>query len=82
MSLIQRVGGQGMAEIVISKVCTTAVDSNCYLPDFKAYGFVSQDGLYWYDEEQRQYIQYSPAGYGEDLIVMLKDLGHELREVQ
>lgn len=80
MSLIQRVGGQGMAEIVISKVCTTAVDSNCYLPDFKAYGFASGDALYWYDEETGQYIQYAPAGYADELIVMLKDLAEELKQ--
>ena len=80
MSLIQRVGSQGMAEIVISKVCTTAVDSNCYLPDFKAYGFVAEDALYWYHEETGQYIQYAPTGYAEDLIVMLEDLAKELKQ--
>ena len=81
MSLIQRVGSQGLAELVLSKVCTTAKDANCYLPDFKAYGHVMDGNLYWYHEEKRQYIQYAPEGYADDLIVMLNDLADELKQV-
>lgn len=81
MSLIQRVGSQGMAELILSKVCTTAKDANCYLPDFKVYGHVMDGNLYWYHEEMRQYVKYAPASYADELIVMLNDLADELKQV-
>lgn len=76
MSLIQRVGSQGLAELVLSKVCTTAKDANCYLPDFKAYGHVMDGNLYWYDEDDRQFKKCDPT-----TVVMLVDLEKELKQV-
>ena len=80
MSLIQRVGSQGLAELVLSKVCTTAKDANCYLPDFKAYGHVCtfSNAVFIFDEADNQFLPYAPleAAHG---VVMLKDLADELK---
>lgn len=75
-SLVDMVGGQGNAEIITSKVFTSAVDANCYLPECKAYGHSSESGLFWYDEDDRQFKKCNPT-----VVVMLADLEKELKQV-
>ena len=76
MSLIQRVGGQGNAEIITSKAFTSSIGANCYLPEHKAYGHSSECGLFWYDEDDRQFKKCDPT-----TVVMLADLEKELKQV-
>lgn len=75
-SLVDMVGGQGNAEIITSKVFTSAVDANCYLPECKAYGHSFESGLFWYDEDDRQFKKCNPT-----TVVMLADLEKELKQV-
>ncbi|WP_407411602.1 hypothetical protein [Acinetobacter sp.] len=80
MSLIQRVGGQGMAEIIVSLQMTRAILPNCYLTNEKAYGHVCtfSNAVFIFDEADNQFLPYAPieAAHG---VVMLKDLADELK---
>lgn len=80
MSLIQQVGGQGMAEIIISLQMTRAILPNCYLTNEKAYGHVCtfSNAVFIFDEADNQFLPYAPleAAHG---VVMLKDLADELK---
>ena len=42
MNLIQKVGGVGMAEMILSEALTSAVLPNCYFHDIKLYGHASR----------------------------------------
>ncbi|WP_407412471.1 hypothetical protein [Acinetobacter sp.] len=75
-SLVEMVGGQGNAEIVISRAFTSSIGANCYLPECKAYGHSSECGLFWYDEDDRQFKKCNPTA-----VVMLADLEKELKQV-
>lgn len=81
MSLIQRVGGQGMAEIIVSLQMTRAILPNCYLTNEKAYGHVCTftNAVFIFDEADNQFLPYAPleAAHG---VVMLKDLTEELKQ--
>lgn len=79
-SLVDVVGGQGNAEIIVSLQMTRAILPNCYLTNEKAYGHVCtfSDAVFIFDEEDNQFLPYAPleAAHG---VVMLKDLANELK---
>lgn len=81
MSLIQRVGGQGMAEIIVSLQMTRAILPNCYLVNEKAYGHVCtfSNAVFIFDEADNQFLSYAPIEAAQG-IVMLKDLAEELKQ--
>lgn len=79
-SLVDMVGGQGMAEIIVSLQMTRAILPNCYLVNEKAYGHVCtfSQAVFIFDEADNQFLPYAPieAAHG---VVMLKDLANELK---
>lgn len=79
-SLIEQVGGQGMAEIIVSLSMTSAVLPNCYFPNLKQYGHAcdSTKAVFIFDEEQGQFLPYMPLDT-EPQFVMLKDLARALK---
>ena len=80
MSLIQRVGGHGLAELIISQILTNASCPNCYFPDKKVYGFVAaeEDQIYFFDEDSNQYLNCLDASESLGEHVLLVDLKAEL----
>lgn len=80
MSLIQKCGGQGMAEIILSKCMTNAICPNCYLSERKVYGVIDADNdrLYVFDEVSKQYLDYGTASILKDQYFLLADLKVEL----
>ena len=80
MSLIQRVGGHGLAERIISQILTNASCPNCYFPDKKVYGFVAaeEDQIYFFDEDSKQYLNCLDASESLGEHVLLVDLKAEL----
>ena len=83
MSLIQKVGGHGIAELIVSQILTHAVCPNCYFPDRKVYGFMDADEgqIYFFDEESRQFLNAQEASEPLGEHVLLIDLKAELLEV-
>lgn len=83
MSLIQKVGGHGIAELIVSQVLTHAICPNCYFPDQKVYGFVdAEEGqIYFFDEESRQFLNTQEASGPLGEYVLLVDIKAELFEV-
>lgn len=81
MSLIQRVGGMDMAEIIVSLVMTKSVMPNCYLPEFKVYGHACSHSkaLFVFDEDENQFLPYMPLEEASDEYLMLADLNRELK---
>ncbi len=81
MSLIQKVGGQGIAEIILSQAITSAILPNCYFADLKAYGHVDEqdDVAYVFCEESKQYLAYKPATKTQ--YVLLRDLKREMGQI-
>lgn len=81
MSLIEKVGGMGMAEIIVSLVMTKSVMPNCYLPELKVYGHACtySNALFVFDEEQNQFLPYMPLDEAGDEYLMLADLNRELK---
>lgn len=79
MNLIQQVGGQGMAEIILSLSMTRAILPNCYLVNEKAYGHVCtfSGAVFIFNEEDNQFMPYAPieAAHG---VVMLSELQAEV----
>ena len=80
MSLIQKVGGRGVAELVISQILTNASCSNCYFPDRKVYGVgdAEEDQIYFFDEDSNQYLNCLDASESLGEHVLLVDLKAEL----
>ncbi|RLL17989.1 hypothetical protein [Acinetobacter chengduensis] len=80
MNLIQKVGGVGMAEMILSEALTSAVLPNCYFHDIKLYGHVSDhdDVAYVFCEDTKQYLAYKPAKDACGEYVLLVDLKAEL----
>ena len=80
MSLIQRVGGQGNAEIIVSLVFTKAILPNCYLLEEKRYGHACDinNALFVFDEDEGQFLPYMPLNEASEQYVMLSDLKVEL----
>ena len=68
MSLIERVGGIGMAEIIVSLVMTRSIMPNCYLPELKQYGHACSwsNALFVFDETKNQFLPYMPLDEAED----------------
>ena len=84
MSLIQKVGDMGMAEIIISLVMTKAVMPNCYLPELKAYGHACNwsNALFVFDEHENQFLPYMPLDEAGDQYVRLDELKQEMELVK
>ena len=80
MNLIQKVGGVGMAEMILSEALTSAVLLNCYFHDIKLYGHASShdDVAYVFCEDTKQYLAYKPVKDAQGQYVLLKDLKAEL----
>ena len=84
MDLIQKVGGQGIAEIIVSQVMTNACFPNCYFPDKKVYGYADAEGhqVYFFDEESNQYLNCQDASESFGECVLLIDLKVELLDME
>ena len=80
MNLIQKVGGVGMAEMILSKALTSAVLPDCYFHDITLYGHASSndDVAYVFCEDTKQYLAYKPVQDAQGQYVLLKYLKAEL----
>ncbi|OTG85557.1 hypothetical protein B9T31_12260 [Acinetobacter sp. ANC 4558] len=83
MSLIQKVGGLGQAQIITSEILTRASCPNCYFPEKKVYGFADahDDQIYFFDEESCQFFNVENASEPLGEYVLLIDLKVEICEV-
>ena len=80
MSLIQRVGGHGLADHDIRQVLKYDGCGKFYFPDKKVYGFVAaeEDQIYFFDEDSNQYLNCLDASESLGEHVLLVDLKDEL----
>ena len=80
-SLVDMVGGQGNAEIILSMQDTKAILPNCYLVNEKAYGHVWPCGaVFIFNEVGEQFAPYAPYEVVAGL-VMLSELQAEMMGV-
>ena len=81
--IILRCGGIGVAQLIVSQVLTRAIMPNCYFPEKKSYGYVSaEDGqVFYFDEDQKQFLFYKNLDESSDEFVLLVDLKIALFEV-
>lgn len=80
MNLIQKCGGQGMAELILSCCMTKAIGPHCYMPEYKVYGAILDDCLYYFNEESNQYLKFGSLEESKGQYFLLTDLKAELAE--
>lgn len=79
MSLIEKCGGQGPAEIIAALVLTNAPMPDGYFPQLKKY-FAMLDGhVYLYHETKHEYLSYMDLDKVYLDYVWLKDLREEIK---
>lgn len=82
MTLIQKCGGLGQAELIASLVLTTAILPQGYIPKLKAYFSVLDGHIFLYDEDHRQLLPFTGLNSFSAEIVILADLRNELKLVK
>lgn len=78
MNLINRCGGIGMVELILSRALTRAACSNCYFPEKKVYGFADGEHIYFFDEESSQFFNAKDANEPLGDYVLFIDLKVEM----
>ena len=83
MNTILKVGGIGIAEMILSEACTSADLRNCFFYDLTIHGHVSDqdDVAYVFDEDTKQYLAYKPVKDAQGQFVLLKDLKRDVESV-
>lgn len=79
MSLIQKCGGQGQAELIASLVLTHAFCPHGYIPKLQMYFAELDRHIYIYDEEKHEYLPYMDVDQVSEDLVWLEELRSELQ---
>ncbi|MCO8091448.1 hypothetical protein [Acinetobacter pseudolwoffii] len=79
MSLIEKCGGQGPAEIIAALVFTNAPIPDGYFPQLEKYFAILDGHVYLYHEKRHEYLPYMDLDKVYLDYVWLKDLREEIK---